>query len=292
VHPTKKEVRFRRSDWVRDALIAALKAALSTGGAPSRSSAEAGTPPAGQRWEEPVLHIDNLPPVRPFPYPRMPMTPPAAGAPLERAPETGSGVTSPEDEGPWAWCRVIGQVGGLFVVLETEDGLVLMDPHAAHERVLFERFMTQVEQSEVPSQGLLSPEAVELSPREAQFVASQLDVLRAMGFGVSEFGGETFIVDAVPACLGAVSGEALLAELAETMERGGAGAGKRHAAVERIAQAACKAAVKARDRLRLEEIEQLVVDLAKAEMPYTCPHGRPTLIFMSFDELERKFGRA
>jgi DNA mismatch repair protein MutL len=185
----------------------------------------------------------------------------------------------------------VGQVGGLYVLLETEDGLVIMDPHAAHERVLFEKIMRAVETGAVESQGLLTAETAELPPRDALFVRKHIEVMRKLGIGVSEFGGDAFVVDALPPEFKAVAIKDMLIDVARHLELlGERGSGTRWRE-EAIAQAACKAAVKARDRLNLAEIERLVVALASAEMPYTCPHGRPTLIHMSFKELARKFGR-
>jgi DNA mismatch repair protein MutL len=143
----------------------------------------------------------------------------------------------------------------------------------------------------VTSQGLLAPLTVELMPSDAQRVRENLPLLKGMGFGVSEFGSDAFLVDALPACVGDALAPDLLTEIVRSLERAGAGGGTERWAEEDVAQAACKAAVKARDRLTLHEIEQLVVDLAGAEMPYTCPHGRPTVIFMSYNELHKKFGR-
>ena len=98
-------------------------------------------------------------------------------------------------------------------------------------------------------------------------------------------------MDALPVCLGNARPVDVLGEIAQTLEQGGARGGTDRWAEDQVAMAACKAAVKANDRLTLQEIEGLVLDLAKAEMPYTCPHGRPTTIFMSFQDLRRKFGR-
>lgn len=285
VHPAKKEVRFRNPGAVRDAVIEGLRRALGTTpaaaagipGAPAPSAA-----PAPESWL-PALDRERPPA---FAYPRLPMIPSGP------APATDAGPAPSGAAGPWAWIRVVGQVGGLYVVLETSDGVVLMDPHAAHERVLFERFMKEVTGHRVNSQGLLAPETVALLPAYARRVREQVDLLRDMGFGLSEFGADTFLVDALPVCLGNVSAAALLAEVANTLERAGARGGTERWAEEAVAQAACKAAVKARDRLAPEEIEELVHALAATAMPYTCPHGRPTVIFMSFGELHRKFGRA
>ncbi|MFH0953338.1 MAG: DNA mismatch repair endonuclease MutL [Verrucomicrobiota bacterium] len=293
VHPAKKEVRFRRPSDVRDMLINSIRQALTH--APGAAAGRAEMPAAaGAAPPEPQLAIEGMPAARTFSYPRLPMVPaePGSGSGAAVQAVAGTGEEKPSAASPWSWCRVLGQVGGLYVVLETEDGVVLMDPHAAHERLLYERYMKEVGGDRVASQGLLTAETVELSPGDAQRVRDNLPLLKKMGFGVSEFGGDAFMIDALPTCLGSASGAALLGEVAQTLEHAGARGGAERWAEEQIAQGACKAAVKARDRLTLDEIEQLVVDLARAEMPYTCPHGRPTIVFTSFDELHRKFGRA
>lgn len=310
VHPTKREVRFRHPSDVRDVLIRAIRTALQGGGAQFVTGGRAGAvveadKPVPAAPQDVLLKIDDLPAARAFSYPRLPppeaapVRPPdaSAGVSGQRAatlPEAGSAscaVPSSAARSPWAWCRVVGQVGGLYVLLETEDGLVVMDPHAAHERVLFERILSAMETGTVESQGLLTPETAELPPRDALHVRKHMDAMRKVGIGVAEFGGDTFVVDALPAGFDGVAIRDMLIDVARHLELlGERGSGSRWRE-EAIAQAACKAAVKARDRLSLTEIEQLVVALASAEMPYTCPHGRPTLIHMSFKELGRKFGR-
>lgn len=297
VHPTKKEVRFRRPGDVRDALIEAIRGAL---GSPTTSLAASSTalpdsvPP--ERWSNPPLSIPDLPPARVFAYPRMPMSPPLSPFDASATEPAGGDAVRHADPlspcgSPWAWCRVVGQVGGLFVVLETEDGLVLMDPHAAHERVLFDRLLQEALAGPVKSQGLLMPETIQLGVHDAETVRRALPDLQSMGFGITEFESNTFMIDAVPAALGAALPPDTLREIASTIETGGPRGGAERWLKERIAMAACKAAVKARDTLKLEEIENLVVALAKTDMPYTCPHGRPTLIHFGFSELHRKFGR-
>ena len=290
VHPAKKEVRFRRPSEVRDVLIEALQGALAAGaqeGDLRRLAAGASVPEPRQ----PILAIEGMPEARPFSYPRLPMVPVSGDAPAAVS-AAGGQKTGRAQGAPWSWCRILGQVGGLYVVLETEDGMVLMDPHAAHERVLYERYLLEILEKRVNSQGLLQAETVVLLPEDAENVRRNAALLKRMGFGISEFGGDTFIVDALPACLGAMSAAAFLAEAAHGLDRAGERGGTEHCAQESIAQASCKAAVKARDRLTLNEIERLVIDLARSEMPYTCPHGRPTIIYMGYGELHRKFGRA
>ncbi len=296
VHPTKKEVRFRRPDAVRDALIATLRAVLTRpadGASAAVSSPAPGTEASEEAAPGPRLRIDDLPALPMFNYPRI--APKAEGEPppppVFHADQVGASTEGETTGAPWSWCRVLGQVGGLYVVMETEDGLVLMDPHAAHERLLFERLMKDAIERKVRSQGLLAPESVELTPHDAARVRKQLSLLEAMGFGISDFGGDAFMVDALPVCLGDVSARSVLAAVATSLEQSGERGGTEHWAEERIAKAACRAAVKARDKLSLQEIEKLVIDLAGADMPYTCPHGRPTLIFMGFKELDKKFGR-
>ncbi|MEI6807438.1 MAG: DNA mismatch repair endonuclease MutL [bacterium] len=305
VHPTKKEVRFKRPDEIRDAVIEAIRKALS-GEKVGQERAWPGTAeqttPANSdaSVDEPRLAITDLPPIRSFQYPRMPLIPDRSNHEKgvekhdEKSDAQSGGLISASSlpaQAPWSWCRVLGQVGGLYVLLETEDGFVVMDPHAAHERVLYEQYMADVARGVVESQGLLMPETVELRPTDGLRVRKNLDVLRKLGFGISEFGGETFVVDALPALFPPVAAQVLLLEIAGALEQGGARGGASAWKEEAIVQAACKTAVKARDRMTLHEIEQLVVDLARTEMPYTCPHGRPTLIYSSFSELNRKFGR-
>lgn len=301
VHPTKKEVRFRQPSAVRDTLIDALRSAvaLTTPGMEPRASAVRELLSTARTT--PLLSVPDMPSLPAFSYPRLPPPTEAGLRPVPPpSPVASSGGPTSFDapsaleagpQAPWSWCRILGQVGGLYVVMESEDGLILMDPHAAHERINFERFMGEIKRHAVRTQGLLQPEILELPPARALLVRKNLAKLQEMGFGLSEFGGDTFMVDAMPVCLGAVSGKSVLTDVAVSLEQGGNRGGTEKWAEDQIAMAACKASVKARDRLSVQEIEQLVMDLARAEMPYTCPHGRPTLIFMGFQELRRKFGR-
>jgi DNA mismatch repair protein MutL len=318
VHPTKREVRFRDGDMVRDAVIAAVRKAISQNASPAQPakivgpvgfeqaiapSVDIARPPSHETMK---LNIVDLPQSRTFTYPRLKMSPESttvsgsaivpSAAPTSdpltcnAAPLSGAPVT-PEAISPWAWCRVLGQIGELYVVLETEDGFAMMDPHAAHERVLFEKFMNEVVHGAVQTQALLLPETLELPPASASIVRKNIKLLKEIGFGIAEFGGDAFVLDALPARMASASPAMILPEIARELERAGGRSMEGHWREEAVASAACKAAVKANDRLKLAEIEQLVIDLAKSEMPYTCPHGRPTMIFTSYRDLHRKFGR-
>lgn len=295
VHPAKKEVRFRNTSDVRDLFIGALRKALGNPMGITLQSQFPGVEPSvvAIRTAD-ALKIDDLPRLNSFNYSGLS----GVGGQLPLQPESkpsaqGSvlDMTDDSEKGPWDWCRVLGQIGGLYVLLETSDGYVVMDPHAAHERVLFEKFLRAFEQGKINSQNLLIPETVKLTEADMRILLKNLDVFESLGFGVAEFGGNTLVVDAVPAFLGTVSLEPMFMELVYSLAVSGPKNVKSRMRQEAVARAACKAAVKAKDRLSVAEIEQLVIDLAKAEMPYTCPHGRPTIIFTSFTELNRKFAR-
>ncbi|NOU35227.1 MAG: DNA mismatch repair endonuclease MutL [Kiritimatiellaceae bacterium] len=290
VHPAKKEVRFRHPAVVRDAVIAAVQKALALEApeAERREPAfkfEAPRPaPAVHKQHE--LDIKNQ---RTEDREQKTENPSRNTNPLSSVVRPPSSSSS----SPWKWCRVLGQAGGMYAVLETEEGIVLMDPQAAHERVLFEKFMHDLTAGKPLRQGLLTPEAIELMPADAEALRRHLPVLDEMGFGISDFGQDTFIVDALPVHLQSGSPIVILSGIARAMEKTGATSrATREALRETVAQAACRTSVKAKDPLSTAAIERLVEDLAKTEMPYTCPHGRPTLIFTSFTELNRKFGRS
>ena len=187
--------------------------------------------------------------------------------------------------------RLLGVVGRLYVVLESDRGLVLMDQHAAHERILFEQMLHRVESGEVPSQRLLLPETIELSVRDAQFLREQLSTLTRLGVGLSEFGERTFLLDSLPPMVKAPDSRRFVLELVDELKAAGQQVNSQRLGEHTIAKTVCRHAVKANDPLAGPELENLVNDLRHCAMPYTCPQGRPTLIEMSYRELEKKFGR-
>ncbi|HXJ58548.1 MAG TPA: DNA mismatch repair endonuclease MutL [Verrucomicrobiae bacterium] len=187
--------------------------------------------------------------------------------------------------------RLVGVIGRLYVVLESDRGLVLMDQHAAHERILFEQMIDRVERGEVPCQRLLLPETVELSIRDAQFLREQLPALTRLGVGLSEFGERTFLLDGLPPMVKAREPRRFVLQLVDELKSAGQQVNAQRLGEHTIAKTVCRHAVKANDPLSGPELENLVSDLRHCAMPYTCPHGRPTLIEMSYRELEKKFGR-
>ena len=183
-------------------------------------------------------------------------------------------------------------VGKLYVLLESDRGLVLLDQHAAHERILFEQMLNRLEQNGVtPSQKLLLPETIELPPRDAQFLRDQLPALTRLGVGLSEFGERTFLLDALPPFVKAADPRRFVFDLVDELRAAGREVNLARLGEHTVAKTVCRHAVKANDPLGGPELENLVTDLRQCAMPYTCPHGRPTLIEMSYRELEKKFGR-
>jgi DNA mismatch repair protein MutL len=188
--------------------------------------------------------------------------------------------------------RLLGVIGRLYVVLESDRGLVLLDQHAAHERVLFEQMLSRLERNDqAPSQKLLLPETVELSARDATFLRGQLAALTRLGLGLSEFGERTFLLDALPPFATVADPRRFVLEILDELKAAGQEVNSLRLGEQVVAKTVCRHAVKAHDPLSGPELEKLIEDLRHCAMPYTCPHGRPTLVEMNFRELEKKFGR-
>jgi DNA mismatch repair protein MutL len=183
--------------------------------------------------------------------------------------------------------RVIGQFGGVYIIAEGPDGMYMIDQHAAHERVLYERFCTARERHKPDAQGLLEPLTLDLPPRLRALVAQETEALAGHGFALEPFGEGALIVRSVPAQLaqGDVQ-EAVARFLGDLLEED---EGDRR---DRVAMSlACHGAVRAGKTLSPEEMRELVRQMEEAELPHTCPHGRPTMVHMSAEALARGFGR-
>ena len=289
VHPAKKEVRFRRPTEVRDVIIEAIRLAISgpdllkakrldsSREGPRPVSLPAAPAASQARIPTPVVVPAPVATVQP----KLDWTPPPAAA---AATEIAGRAA------PWSEYRLLGRVGGLYVVLETADGLVLMDSRSAHERVIYERLLGAVEQGKVPAQGLLPPVAVQVTPAQATALRKHLDLLKKMGFGVAEFGADTFMVDALPVWVAGVAPGQLLSDIADGLMQGGKTSAKDWVQ-PLIATIAGRQAVGLQRELNDAELNALIRDLARTEMPYTSPRGKPTVILLSTRELNRKFGR-
>ena len=186
--------------------------------------------------------------------------------------------------------RLIGQIGTTYLVAEGPDGLYLIDQHAAHERILFEKLMAQHDMHKIPSQSLLTPPAVTLPLQSANLLVSQLPTLKHFGFDVEEFGPNTFQVRAMPALFAGSDPSAALRAIVEDFEEDEAPL--QNEVEKKLAARVCKRlAVKAGQTLSPEEQRALLTDLENCDSPRTCPHGRPTMIHLSVEMLERQFGR-
>ena len=295
IHPAKREVKFHREKVVRQLVAQAVRETLLRFHAPTKVQAvlqpaapsplPAAPPPVPAR---PVsVRLPDLPKL--YPPPRS--APPPVSAPV---PATTAAPVTPQPSGLLQVpLRLVGVIGRLYVVLESDRGLVLLDQHAAHERILFEQMLRRLENSGVaPSQRLLLPETVELPARDAQFLREQLPALARLGVGLSEFGERTFLLDALPPFVKGGQPRRFILELVDELKAAGQGVNALRLGEHVIAKTVCRHAVKANDPLAGAELENLVEDLRHCAMPYTCPHGRPTLIEMNFRELEKKFGRS
>lgn len=186
--------------------------------------------------------------------------------------------------------RPVGQVGASYLVAEGPDGLYLIDQHAAHERILFEQFMHANQTGELESQNLLQPLAVDFGPGEADLLEEKLEVVNSIGFTVEHFGPRTYRVLAVPAMFTGRDPGVLLRSVVGEFEEDETPLAAEMEAL--IAARICKrVAVKAGQVLAQPEQERLLRELEACSAPRTCPHGRPTMIHLSVDSLERQFGR-
>ncbi len=291
VHPAKKEVRFRRPTEVRDVIVEAIRLAISGGELPR--SVPPPRPSTGDTALRPATPAPREAPATPAPPSA---SPPVAltqtrmdwQAPAPK-PETAADRGPAEVSAPWGEYRLLGRVGGLYVVLETADGLVLMDSRSAHERVIYERLLGGVQKGRVPAQGLLPPVTVQTTPAQSNALRKHLELLQSMGFGVAEFGADTFMVDALPVWVADVAPGALLSDMADGLMQGGRGSVQEWA--RPVIAAAGRQAVDLQRELNDTELHALIRDLARTEMPYTSPRGKPTVVLISQRELNRKFGR-
>ena len=187
--------------------------------------------------------------------------------------------------------EIIGVLSKLYVLMENAKGLVLVDQHAAHERVLFEELRRRMEQQGVPTQKLLLPQTFDVPPRDADWIEQNLSVLQKMGIGIESFGPDTFKIDSLPSFLDVSDAAQFMRKVIDDLKSASNSASPMRLGEEMIAKSVCRHAVKANDPLRYREVEKLIRDLLDCDLPYCCPHGRPTMIQISLAELEKKFGR-
>lgn len=285
VHPAKSEVRFRNSDRVFTSVQRAIRRGLLANSPvpevtrlpwmalfASKPPAVAGQPPVDPSWSMAADLIgENLP----------------AGAGAAGGSDAVNLPAGSNRQIPIL--RLIGQVGSTYLVAEGPDGLYLIDQHAAHERVLYEKLTRQIGRS-VASQALLAPDVVHFPPQQAQLIEKELPILSSLGFQVELFGANAFRILAIPSIFTSSSARNALQAVVDDFEEDETPL--QHEYEKRLAARICKRlAIKGGQSLTAEEQAALLCDLEGCESPRTCPHGRPTMIHLSVDLLERQFGR-
>lgn len=282
VHPAKTEIRFRRENAAFASLQQAVRHTL-TNHAPvpemthvTAEHAVQARPATGVFW-----------PTQPFAM--------ARGTHSEyRAPSVPSSqpqsdpMEAPIPKMALPALRVLGQVQSTYVAAEGPDGMYLIDQHAAHERVVFEKVRAQAISRTATVQSLLEPAAVRLSPEQRELADAQGELLGALGFLVEPFGDDAYLLRGVPGLLGQVDPAQTLLDVLDTMAEGGGFESWEERGAYSVA---CHSAIRAGKTLSTQEMTELARQLERCQQPNTCPHGRPTMIHLSSGLLEREFGR-
>ena len=314
VHPAKREVRFRDPNGVREAVVRSIRQTLESERETWREKFSAPTSASPETPGQPVVDLTLRPPAS-FPEAvhrelsglgaavgnrgsgTVGLIPPSVVAPNRddvvagvadpgRAQQSVSSTAADAQQ-----FQIIGVLNKLYVLMENADGLVLVDQHAAHERILFEELRGRMEEQGVPTQRLLIPQTFDLPPRDADWIERNMSILQKMGIGIEGFGPNTFKIDSLPAFLNTSDPVHFMQRVIDDLKSSSASSSPMRLGEEMIAKTVCRHAVKANDPLRYLEIEKLIQDLLACDLPYCCPHGRPTMIQISHAELEKKFGR-
>ncbi len=258
IHPAKARVKFGHEQGIFSSVRKSIEETLAR--TPIARPGAASFSPASGQWQSPRMIMDSEPVFAVAQLPAMEL-------PL---------------------LRLVGQIARTYIIAEGPDGLYLIDQHAAHERILYDRVMAQWSQREVEVQGLLQPITVELSPREEETLKAGIELLEAFGFVIEPFGNRSYLVRAVPALMaGANVIEAVGMLLDELAVREGPGSRE-----EKIALSlACHGSVRAGQQMGNDEMRELIKQLEQTTQPRSCPHGRATMIHLSSRQLEKEFGR-
>ena len=303
VHPTKTEVRFHNSSKVFGSVQKAVRNTLleetpirdmGTWAIPRSTTPAPGW--SGELDENAFVRRENDPqPVLGFDWTPPALRPQDGETPVSQQTSTTQSTIQPPTAdlggGKLPIMRVIGQIGAAFIITEGPDGVFLIDQHAAHERILYEQFMADWRDEDgVTSQGLVTGTAVHLSPPQATLLNENMSVMSQLGFQIEPFGPNAFMVRAIPAILAKLDPAQAVISVVEDLERGDTPMqGKIE---DKIVMRVCKtAAVKAGQTLSQAEMEAMIWQLEACQNPHTCPHGRPTLIYLSVAQLAKQFGR-
>lgn len=282
VHPTKREVRFRDPRGVFSTVQRAVRHTVLQ----QAPIAQATTPPAAvlpREWERhrtPSMNLSGT---------TAPLTPAEMALEVQRTADIEPAmISSAPMLQQLPMLRVLGQIRQTYIIAEGPDGLYLIDQHAAHERVLFEQLQAEYASMSTSAQTLLQPLPIELPPQQRRLLDAMLESLATFGFDITPFGGDTYLVRAIPATLKPADVPGVIAELLDIASEGRDTA----LSAERLLMViACHGAVRAGQTLTLDEARELIRQLEQTTAPYTCPHGRPTMIHLSSVQLERSFSR-
>lgn len=296
VHPTKREVRFFNHQEVYEAVSRAVDHALSN----ARKEVSGGKMPEVEK--PPVsqgFYFESAEPVREEDFPRVEQKVMAWGVsranqPLETEPAGGEpAISEPIQETAFHPdpSRILGQVLGTYILAESGAGLLLIDQHAAHERILYEALRKKVAASGMAGQTLLVPETLELSHRESDILLGLLPHLSSLGIEVEPFGGTTFIIKSVPSIISQKAMAPILTEIIETSLMDKNEFSKDRWLDDCLILMACHKAVRANLRMNVMEMQNLLKDLEKCENPLHCPHGRPICVTLTQNDLEKLFKR-
>ncbi len=258
IHPSKAQIRFCHEPAVFSSIQKAIKKALAR--TPIASSKSVPFSVSSEQWQSPRLLMDNEPTfvVDQLPTMELPVL------------------------------RVLGQLANTYVIAEGPDGLYLIDQHAAHERILYDRILAQWAQKEVEVQGLLQPITMELSPREEETLRACKEFLAEFGFTIEPFGNRSYVIRAIPALMAKSNIIEIMTALLSKL----AGKDSTNPWEEKIAQSlSCHGTIRAGQQLTKEEIHELIKQLEQTKQPRACPHGRPTMIHLSSHQLDKEFGR-
>ncbi len=278
VHPAKSEVRFRNTGEVFSAVQKSVRQTLARMAPVPGDSASFGWEAVVETRQSRLVEAGERGRARPG---ELALEVQRTGEPVVASVEGAAMDKLP-------MLRVLGQLGQTYIIAEGPTGMYLIDQHAAHERVLYDRFAEESARASVASQRLLEPITVEVGPRQAVLDDERLAKLRDFGFDIEGFGGGTYLVRAVPAILKATD---LANSIVDITNEAHAAEGTRPWEEEIKIGLACHGAVKAGQGLSVEQMQELVVQLEQTNLPRTCPHGRPTMLHVSARQLERGFGR-
>lgn len=314
VHPAKREVRFRDPTAVREAIVHSIQETLERSRAEWQEKFRAPVVAPNVVPEKAALHLELRAQVavpeeshRELPHlgstvarvvdPGHARVPDAVGQGLRLpAGHLDSASDAPalqrsQQIATQQQFQIIGVLSKLYVLMENAGGLVLVDQHAAHERILFEELRRRMEEQGVAAQKLLLPQTFDVPPRDADWIERNISILQKMGIGIESFGPGTFKIDSLPGFLNVSEPAQFIRKVIDDLKSAGHSTSPMRLGEEMIAKTVCRHAVKANDPLRYPEIEKLIRDLLECDLPYCCPHGRPTMIQISLAELEKKFGR-